>query len=234
MALPKLNTTTYELSLPSTAEKVKYRPFLVKEQKMLMIAQESGEAEQIENAFATIVKECTFEKVDPYTVPMFDVEYIFLQLRSKSVGEKISVEVTCPDDNKTKTQVDINLNEVSIQLEDDHTNVITLTDDVSLVMKYPTLEDMRGFSDLGKVDNIFEMVKRCIFEIHDGDTLHNRVDVSNEELDDFIESMSSENLEGVQNFFETMPKLKHIVQVTNPKTKKKVDIPLEGLQSFFV
>ena len=234
MALPKLNTTTYELSLPSTAEKIKYRPFLVKEQKMLMIAQESGEIDQIENAFANIVKDCTFEKIDPYSVPMFDVEYIFLQLRSRSVGEKISVEVTCPDDNKTKTQVNINLNEVGIQLEDDHTNVINLTDDVSLIMRYPTLADMKGFTELGKIENIFEMVKRCILEIHDGETIHNKVDVSSEELDDFIESMSAENLEGVQKFFESMPKLKHIVKVTNPKTKKKVDIPIEGLQSFFV
>ena len=233
MALPKLNTMTYELELPSNGETIKYRPFLVKEQKILMIAQESEEDKQIQNAFAQIVTDCTFGELDPYVMPMFDLEYVFLQLRSKSVGEKVKLKLICPDDNKTEVQVTLDLKDVNVQMTADHTNIVKLTKDISMTMKYPSLSDMDGFDPQGQIRSIFEMIKRCILEIHDGKTIHNKVDISDKELDKFIDSMSTENFEGVSNFFETMPKLRHVFKITNPKTKKKSEIPVEGLQSFF-
>jgi len=233
MALPKLNTMTYELELPSSGETIKYRPFLVKEQKILMIAQESEDDKQIQNAFAQIVTDCTFGELDPYVMPMFDLEYVFLQLRSKSVGEKVKLKLICPDDNKTEVQVTLDLKDVDVQMTDDHTNIVKLTKDISMIMKYPSLSDMDGFDPQGQIRSIFEMIKRCILEIHDGKTIHNKVDISDKELDKFIDNMSTENFEGVSNFFETMPKLRHVFKITNPKTKKKSEIPVEGLQSFF-
>jgi len=233
MALPKLNTMTYELELPSNGETIKYRPFLVKEQKILMIAQESEDDKQIQSAFAQIIKDCTFGELDPYVMPMFDLEYVFLQLRSKSVGEKVKLKLICPDDNKTEVEVEIDLKNVDVQMTEDHTNVVTLTEDITMIMKYPSLSDMEGFDPQGKILSLFEMIKRCIMEIRDGETIHNKVDISNKDLDKFIDSMSTENFEGVSNFFETMPKLRHVIKVTNPKTKKKSEIPIEGLQSFF-
>ena len=233
MALPKLNTLTYELELPSSGEKLKYRPFLVKEQKALMIAQESEDDKQIENAFAQIINDCTFGELNAYTMPMFDVEYVFLQLRGKSVGEKIKLNLLCSDDEKTRVDVEIDLKDVTVQMKEDHTNIVQLTKDISIVMKYPTLSDMSGFDNKGQIQSIFEMIKRCVHEIHDGETVYNKVDISEKELDEFIDSMSTENFENLSAFFETMPKLQHVVVVKNPKTKKKNEIIIEGLQSFF-
>jgi hypothetical protein len=233
MALPKLNTLTYELELPSTGDTIKFRPFLVKEQKALMIAQESEDDKQVENAFAQIINECTFGELDAHNMPMFDIEYVFLQLRGKSVGEKVKLNLLCPDDEKTRVDVEINLKDVNIQMSKDHTNIIQLTDNISVIMKYPTLSDMSGFTDAGQVLSVFAMIKRCVNEIHDGETVHNKVDISEKELDEFIDSMSTENFEGFSTFFETMPKLQHMVVVKNPKTKKKNEILIEGLQNFF-
>ena len=234
MALPKLNSITYKLNLPSTGDSVKFRPFLVKEQKALMIAQESEDDKQIQDAFAQIINDCTFGELDAYSLPMFDVEYVFLQLRGKSVGEKVQLNLLCPDDEKTRVDVEIDLGDVDIQMSKDHTNVIQLTKDISVIMKYPTLSDMEGFGDTeGQVSSVFTMMKRCINEVHDGETIYNKVDISEKELDEFIESMSTENFENFSTFFETMPKLQHVVEVKNPKTKKKNEILIEGLQSFF-
>ena len=234
MALPKLNTVTYDLTLPSNGEQLQYRPFLVKEQKALMIAQESGDDKQIEKAFAQIINDCVLDDVDPYTLPMFDVEYIFLRIRGKSVGEKVKLSLLCPDDEKTRVDVEVNLEEVDVQMSVDHTNTIELSKDITMVMKYPCLKDMTGVDEQGEVKSLFEMIKRCVHEVRQGDTIYNRVDISDKELDDFIDSMSSDNFEDVTNFFSTMPKLIHVVEVKNPKTKKKNEIPIEGLQSFFV
>ena len=233
MALPKLNTLTYELELPSTGETLKYRPFLVKEQKALMIAQESGDDKIIENTFAQIVSDCVFDDIDPYKMPMFDIEYVFLQLRGKSVGEKIKLNLLCSDDEKTRVDVEIDLKDVTVQMKEEHTNIVELTKNIHIVMKYPTLSDMSGFDDKGQIQSIFEMIKRCVSEIHDGETVYNKVDISEKELDEFIDSMSTENFENLSAFFETMPKLQHVVEVKNPKTKKKNEILIEGLQSFF-
>ena len=234
MALPKLDTLTYELELPSTGEKLKYRPFLMKEQKALMIAQESEDDKQIEIAFAQIINNCVLEDVDPYKMPMFDVEYVFMRIRGKSVGEKVTLNLLCPDDKKTRVDVEIDLEKVDIQMKEEHTNIVELTDNIHIVMKYPCLEDMSGFGDQGEVKSIFSMIKRCIHEVHDGETVHNKVDMSEKDLDDFIDSMSTAHFESLTNFFETMPKLQHVVTVKNPKTKKKNEIIIEGLQSFFV
>ncbi len=234
MALPKLDTLTYELTLPSTGEQLKFRPFLVKEQKALMIAQESEDEKQIENAFAQIIDACTFGEIDAYTMPMFDIEYVFLQLRGKSVGEKVKLNLLCPDDEKTRVDVEINLEDVGIQMVEEHTNIIQLTDDISVIMKYPTLSDMSGFGDGGEVTSVFTMMKRCINEIHDKETIYNKVDISEKDLDEFIDSMSTENFQNFSAFFETMPKLQHMVTVKNPKTKKKNEVLIEGLQSFFI
>ena len=233
MALPQLNTATYELKLPSTGKTVKYRPFLVKEQKILMLAQESKDDKQIERAFSNIISTCTFEELIPYEMPLFDIEYVFLKLRGKSVGEKITINVLCPDDEKTRVDVDIDLKDVGVLMNDDHTNEVKLTKDIKIIMKYPTLADMSGFSEKGEVLSIFEMIKNCILEIHSGKEIYNSVDVSSKELDEFIGNMSTQNFEEVNKFFETMPKLQHVVKVKNPKTKKTGEVTIEGIQSFF-
>ena len=198
-----------------------------------MIAQESEDDKQIENTLAQILNDCVLEDIDPYKMPVFDVEYLFLRIRGKSVGEKVTVRLLCPDDEKTRVDVDINLEEVDVQMSHDHTNVIRLTKDISLVMRYPRFEDMSGFDNESQTNSLFDMIKRCVHEIHDGDTIHHRVDMSEKDLETFIESMSTQNLEEVSVFFDTMPKLIHIVKAKNPKTKKKVEIPIEGLQNFF-
>ena len=233
MSLPLLNNITYDLILPSTGETLNFRPFLVKEQKALLIAQESEDNKQIEKAFAQIINDCIIDDIDPYIMPMFDIEYVFLQLRGKSVGEKITLNVLCPDDNETRVDVEVDLDQVGIQQTKDHTNVIELAEGINLVMRYPNLGDMQGFDEQGDIKSIFEMIKRCVHEIHDGETVHHRVDMSEKDLEAFLDSMSTTNFESVGKFFETMPKLMHVVEVKNPKTKKKNKIPLEGLQSFF-
>ena len=233
MALPKLNTLTYELELPSTGEKLKYRPFLVKEQKALMIAQESQDEKLMENTFAQILNDCVLDDIDPYKMAMFDMEYVFLRIRGKSVGEKVVLNVLCPDDEKTRVDVEIDLEEVDVQMKEDHTNIIELTDDISMIMRYPCLGDITGLTVNTGTENIFNMIKKCIHEIHDGDEVFARIDMSEKELDAFLDSMSSKNFENLTNFFETMPKLLYEIEVKNPKTKKKNKIPIEGLQSFF-
>ena len=233
MALPKLQTSEYKLTVPSTQEEIKYRPFLVKEQKILMMAQESGNEREIADAIGQLVSNCTFGSLDAITAPMFDVEYVFLQLRSKSVGSKVKVVVTCPDDEETRVDVEINLEDVDIQMHDEHTNIVNITDNISIVMKYPSLSDMEGFNVEGQVESLFDMIRRCVHEIHDGNDVHHRVDMSDKDLSEFIESMSTEQFERLSAFFETMPKLQHVVDVKNPKTKKKSEVLITGLQNFF-
>lgn len=233
MALPKLDTPTHTLEQPSTGEKIKYRPFLVKEQKTLMMAQESDSADEIREALANLISNCTFQKIDPYSVPLFDIEFFFLRIRGKSVGEKIDLSLLCPDDNETRVNKSINLEEIGVNMKVGHTNEVKITEDIKIIMRYPTLNDMDvSFSELSSED-IFSMIKRCVFEIHDGEKIYNRVDISDSELDEFIENLTGEKFAEVMEFFNTMPKVQHSVEVTNPKTKKKGEVILEGLQSFF-
>ena len=164
---------------------------------------------------------------------MFDIEFIFLKIRGKSVGEKVQLKLLCPDDNKTRVDVEINLEEVDVQMPVDHSNVVNLTDDIKIIMKYPSLKEMSSFDDGGQVQSMFDMMKGCIHEVHDGETVHHRIDMSENDLDDFIDSMSSDHFEYLSNFFETMPKVRHVVKVKNPKTKKTGEVVLEGLENFF-
>jgi len=235
MALPKLNTPQYELELPSTGGKIKFRPFLVKEQKLLMMAQESEKENEISDAISNIIYTCTDGVIDAKNSPLFDVEYVFLQLRAKSVGETAELKVKCPDDEKTYVNVKIRLDEVSVQMTDNHTNIIDITDDIKIIMKYPVLDDMKKVGNSKKeVDNVFGLVKSCIWEIHDGDTIHNKIDMTEKDIEEFIDNLNTKQFESLMDFFKTMPKLRHPIAVTNPKTKKTNEVILEGLDSFLV
>jgi hypothetical protein len=234
MALPKLDTPVYELEQPSTGETIKYRPFLVKEQKTLMMASESNDDKQVKEALARLISNCTFSKVDPYKLPLFDIEFLFLRIRGKSVGEKIDLNLLCPDDNETRVNKTINLEEIGVNMKVGHTNEISITDKIKMVMRYPTLNDMTDVDDdLGGIGDVFSMIKRCVHEIHDGEKVYNKIDMSDSELDEFIDSLTGEQFEKVGGFFETMPKVQHSIEVTNPKTKKKGEVVIEGIQSFF-
>ena len=236
MALPKLNTPTYELEIPSTDEKIQYRPFLVKEEKILMMALETKDNAQIVNAVKDIVNECTFNKVNISTMPMFDTEFIFLQIRSKSVGEVSKLKLLCPDDKKTYADVELDLNEVKVQVEDDHTNKIELTDDMGIIMTYPSID---SFSDTGiqeiNATNMLEVIGSCILQIYEnkGEKVYEAKDQTKKELTEFIEQLNTKQFQDVQKFFDTMPRLKHTIKLKNPKTKKTSEVTLSGLNDFF-
>jgi len=233
MALPKLQSQVFECEQPSTGASIKYRPFLVKEQKVLMLAQESEDKKQMQNALANIISSCTFEKIDPFTVPMFDVEFLFLRIRGKSVGEKIQLNLLCPDDNETRVKTNLNLEDVGVNQKSGHTNIVNVTDKIKIIMRYPTLNDMVDLDMEENIDGVISMIKRCVDEIQDGETVHSRIDISESELDEFLESLSGSQFEELTSFFDTMPKVSHIMDVKNPKTEKKGEVVLEGLQSFF-
>ena len=236
MALPKLTTPTYELEIPSTDEKIKYRPFLVKEEKILMMAMESKSSADITQAVKDIVSECTFNKVKIDDMPMFDVEYIFLNIRSKSVGEVSKLKLLCPDDGKTYANVEVNLSEVKVQVGDDHTNKIDLGNGMGMIMKYPTIDSFKesGIKDINP-GNMLEVISTCIMQIFEdeGKKVYDTKDQTKQEVIDWIEQLNSKQFKDVQNFFETMPKLKHDIKIKNPKTKKESTITLNGLNDFF-
>jgi len=236
MALPKLNTPTYELEVPSTDEKIKYRPFLVKEEKILLMALESGKNEEIIRSIKDIVSECTFGKLDLGSLPMFDIEYIFLNIRAKSVGEISKLRVLAPDDKKTYIETEINLTEVQVQVGDDHSNKIELTDDMGMIMTYPTID---SFSDTGiqnvNASNMLDVIASCVLQIYEknGEKVYQAKDQTKKELIEFIEQLNTKQFKKLQKFFDTMPRLKHTIKVKNPKTKKSSDITLSGLNDFF-
>jgi len=236
MALPKLTTPTYELEIPSTDTKISYRPFLVKEEKILMIAMESKDNAQIINAVQEIVSTCTFDKLDVGTMPMFDVEFIFLNIRAKSVGEVSKLKVLCPDDKKTYANIEVDLTKVEVQVDEGHTNKIELTDDMGIILTYPS---MKSFQDLGiqNIDskNMLDVVGACILQIYEekGEKIYEGKDQTKKELTEFIENLNSKQFKNIQDFFSTMPRLKHDVMVKNPKTKKESKLTLTGLNDFF-
>ena len=234
MALPKLNTPTHQLELPSTGEKIKFRPFLVKEQKLLMFAQESDDEDAIADTILNIIESCTDGEIDAKILPVFDIEYIFLQLRAKSVGETANIKVKCPDDDSTYVDKTIKLDEINVQMTAGHTNIVNLTDKIKMVLTYPIMSDMKGVDFNDGISGTFNLISKCISEIHDGETIHNRVDMTDQELDEFIDTLDTQQFENIMEFFNTMPKLRHIISVTNPKTKKKGEVVLEGLDSFLV
>ena len=232
MNLPVLNTPTYEMEIPSTGEKIKYRPFLVKEQKLLMMAQESGDEAAQMRTVGEIVKNCTFNKIDkPDTMATFDIEYMFLMTRAQSVGSKIPMTVTCPDDGETKVEHEINIDEIKVKKTDGHTNVIMLTDDIGITMKYPNLDMVKKFTNTANITEVsFEMIKSCIQNIFDKEQVYE--EMSDKDLQSFIEQMNTEQFEKLTQFFDTMPKLSHSFKVKNPNTGVESDIVLEGLDSF--
>ena len=232
MALPQLATAKYELTLPSTGEKVEYRPFLVKEEKILMIAQATGKQEDILRYIEQIIDECTFKKLQVQTLPLFDLEYMFLQLRSKSVGAESTVNVTCPDDMKTKVEVTINLEEIKCHKEVGHDNNIKLTDTIGIVMDYPRVNAISSIVD-SDAETAFNIIKNCVRQVYDAESVHDRNDMDDKELEVFLESMNHEQFVKIQDFFETMPKVKHSVKVKNPNTGVESEVVLEGLNSFF-
>ena len=237
MALPKINTPTYELEVPSTNEKIKYRPFLVKEEKILLIALESNENNQIIQAVKEIVAMCTFDKIDLGNMPMFDVEYIFLQIRSKSVGETSNLKLLCKDDGETYADVKVDLGDIKVSVDEEHTNKIELTDEMGMIMTYPTID---SFMDTGVSEitssNMLEVIATCILQIYDkkGEEVFEAKDQTKKELNDFIGQLNTKQFQEVQKFFDTMPKLQHTVTVKNPKTKVESEVVLNGLNDFFV
>ena len=231
MALPKLDSPTYETELPSTNEKVKYRPFLVKEQKLLMMAQENDNQKETYLSISNLLKACTFDKLDVDNLPIFDVEHLFLRIRGKSVGEKITIMVTCPDDDKTKVPMKINLDDIHVQMTVGHTNELKISDKIKMIMKYPMLKNLSQIKDKSS-QQAFDIMNQCVHEVHDGDTIYKKIDMSEKDIQDFVDSFSLSQFELVTEFFSSMPKLRHTVKVINPKTKVKSEITLEGLDSF--
>ena len=233
MALPKLNTQTYELEVPSTDEKIRYRPFLVKEEKILLQAQEGGDGE-IMDAVADVVESCTFGKINVSKLPSFDLEYIFLKIRSKAVGEKVTLNLPFPGDENVKIPTKVDLSKVEVHMAEEHTNKIDLTDEVSVVMRYPTIKTFGGIKVTNlTADDAVEMTTRCIHQVINGVETFEAADLSKEDKSEFIENLTQDQFAKIQQFFTTMPKLSHTVTLTHPKTKKKAKYKLEGMQSFF-
>jgi hypothetical protein len=234
MALPKINTPTFELEVPSTKEKLTYRPFLVKEEKLLLLAMETEKDDDMMRAVKQIINNCTFEKLVVDDLALFDLEYVFLRIRSKSVGEIVNLKLLCEDDGETYADVEVNLDEVGVDYPEGHSNKIELDENVGMLMQYPQFETALGMNSDSDTENIFTMIKRSIKQIYDGDTLHERTDFNDKELDAFIESLSTAHFQKLQAFFETMPRVRHEVKFKNPKTKKNNTVTLEGLNAFFV
>lgn len=239
MPLPKITSPTYTLELPSTGEEIHFRPFLVKEEKVLVIALESEDLKQITNAIKTVIKNCVLKpknlKIE--SLPTFDIEYLFLNIRGKSVGEQIEVKLICPDDETTTVPVKIDIDEIRVRKNENHTNKIRVDDSIMMDMKYPSLEqfiksnfDFKGNND---IDQSFELIASCIDKIYTEDEVWSASDVTKKELTDFLDQMNSAQFDQLENFFNTMPKLSHKVEIENPNTKKKSEVVLEGLASFF-
>ena len=238
MPLPKIVTPTYELELPSSGETIQYRPFLVKEEKVLVIALESEDTKQITNAIKTVLKNCILTRgIKVEQLPTFDIEYLFLNIRGKSVGETVDVNVTCPDDEVTTTKVTIDLDAIQVQKNEEHTNQIKLDDSIMMELKYPSLEQFIksnfDFSDQNQMDQSFQLIGQCIDKIYTEDEVWAAADCTKKEINDFLESMNSNQFKEIETFFEAIPKLSHTNTVKNPKTKVESEVVIEGLASFF-
>jgi hypothetical protein len=238
MPLPKISTPTYELELPSTGQTVQYRPFLVKEEKVLVIALESEDTKQITNAIKNVIKNCILTKsIKVETLPTFDIEYLFLNIRGNSVGEEIEVNIICPDDETTTTKVNLNLDDIKVQKNKEHTNRIKVDSSIMMEMKYPSLDQFIknnfDFNDSSAMDQSFDLIASCIDKIYTDDEVWAAADVTKKELVEFLEQMNSSQFKEIEKFFETMPKLSHKISVINPKTKVESEVVLEGLASFF-
>jgi len=238
MPLPKIATPTYELELPSTEQKIKYRPFLVKEEKLLVLALESEDTKQITTAIKTVIKSCIETKnIKVESLPTFDIEYLFLNIRGKSVGEEIDVNIICPDDEETVVPIKINVDDIQVQKNPEHHNRIKLDDSIMMEMKYPSLEQfIKSNFDLSAdstMDQSFELIGSCVDKIYTEDEVWVAADVTKKELMDFLDQMNTNQFKQIEKFFETMPKLSHKIKVKNPKTEVESEVVLEGLSSFF-
>ena len=239
MPLPKISTPTYELELPSSGKKVKYRPFLVKEEKVLIIALESQDTKQITNAIKQVLKDCVSTRgIKIEELPTFDIEYLFLNVRGKSVGEAIELVVTCYDDGEgTQVPVTVYTDEVQVQKNPEHNQDIKLDDSLVLRIKYPSLEQFVknnfNFDEGSQVDQSFDLIAGCVDKVYNADEAWTSEDFTKKEINDFLGSMNSAQFKQIESFFTTMPKLSHDIEVVNPKTKKKSTVTLEGLASFF-
>ena len=238
MPLPKIATPTYELELPSIGQSIQYRPFLVKEEKVLVIALESEDNKQITTAIKAVLKSCILTKgVKVESLPTFDIEYLFLNIRGKSVGEELEVNVICPDDGETTVPVVINLDEIEVQKDENHSNKIKIDDSIMMELKYPSLDQFIknnfDFNDKNAMDQSFDLIASSIDKIYNEEEVWATADCTKKEVKEFLESMNSTQFKEIESFFESMPKLSHTVKVTNPKTKVKSEVVLEGLASFF-
>ena len=238
MPLPKIATPTYELELPSTGKTVQYRPFLVKEEKLLVIALESEDTKQITTAIKAVIKACIKTRgVKVEALPTFDIEYLFLNIRGKSVGENLDVNIICPDDKETEVKVNINLDDIKCHKNEGHTNKIKLDDSLMMEMKYPSLDEfIKSNFDLeekNQMEQSFDLIASCIDKIYSADEVWASEDCSKKEMSEFLESMNSAQFKEIEKFFETMPKLSHTITVTNPETGVDSDVTLEGLAAFF-
>ena len=238
MPLPKIATPTYELELPSTGKSISYRPFLVKEEKVLVIALESEDNKQITTAIKAVLKNCILTKgIKVEALPTFDIEFLFLNIRGKSVGEELEVNIICPDDGKTEVPVTINLDDIEVKKNENHTNKIKLDNTIMMEMKYPSLDQFIksnfDFNEKNAMDQSFDLIAGSIDKIYTEDEVWATADCTKKEVKEFLESMNSSQFKAIESFFETMPKLSHTVKVINPKTKVESDVVLEGLASFF-
>ena len=238
MPLPKISTPTYELNLPSTGKKVQYRPFLVREEKLLVLALESENAKDITTAMKTVIKNCIQTRgIKVEILPTFDIEYLFLNIRGKSVGEEIEVNVICPDDEQTTVPVTLNVDDIQVQKSSEHTNTIKLDDKLMMEMKYPSLDQFIknnfDFSENSPMEQSFELISSCIDKIYNEEEVWSVADVTKKEITDFLEQMNSKQFKQIEKFFETMPKLSHEIKVKNPATGVESTVVLEGLASFF-
>ena len=238
MPLPKIATPTYSLELPSTGKSINYRPFLVKEEKLLVIALESEDNKQITTAIKAVIKACVLTKgIKVETLPTFDIEYLFLNIRGKSVGEELEVNIICPDDKETTVQTTIYLDDIKCIKSEGHTNQIKLDDNIMMEMKYPSLNEFIknnfDFDEKNQMEQSFELIGSCVDKIYTKEESYASSDCTKKEMNDFLESMNSNQFKKIEEFFTTMPKLSHTIEVINPKTKKKSEVVLEGLASFF-
>ena len=238
MPLPKIATPTYELELPSTGKTIQYRPFLVKEEKLLVLALESEDTKEITTAIKTVIKACIKTRgVKVETLPTFDIEYLFLNIRGKSVGEDLDVNIVCPDDKVTEVKVNISLDDIKCVKDENHTNKIKLDDNLMMELKYPSLDEFIktnfDMKEQNQMEQSFDLIAQCIDKVYNEDEVWATEDCSKKELNEFLESMNSAQFKEIETFFTTMPKLSHKFMVTNPKTKVESEVVLEGLASFF-
>ena len=238
MPLPKISTPTYELELPSTGKTIKYRPFLVKEEKLLVLALESDDSKEITNAIKAVLKDCIQTRgIKVETLPTFDIEYLFLNIRGKSVGEDIEVSVLCPDDGETYAEVQISIDEIEVVKDKEHNKQIKIDDKLMMEMRYPSLDQFVksnfSFNGDNQVDQSFDLIASCVDKIYSKEEAWTSDDFTKKEVTEFLEQMNSSQFKDIESFFATMPKLRHEVEVLNPKTKKSSKVVLEGLASFF-